>query len=111
MALDEDIFNTIAPELKSENTTRKKEAAKLAELQVTPGRWRDKTDYAVALLTAHILTMANRNGRAGGVQSSTVGSLSRSYGGVAATEALDTTSYGLEFKRVRRQVSPSPFVC
>ena len=111
MALNDDIFNTIAPELASENSTRKKEAAKLAELQVTEARWRDKYDMAVAYLTAHILTIAKRKGRAGGVQSETVGSLNRSYGGVTAMDSLDTTAYGIEFKRIRRQVSPSPFVC
>ena len=110
MALDIDIFKTVAPELANTDSTTLKTAASLAELQVTASRWRDKTAYAVALMTAHILTMANRKGKAGGVNSETVGSLSRSYGGVAANEALDTTSYGLEFKRVRRQVSPSPFV-
>ena len=110
MALDFNIFNTVASKFKDKNRTDVEKAAVLAELQVTEGVWRKKAPYAVALMTAHILEMDGRKGRAGGLSSTSVGSLSKSFGGVTPTDSLDTTSFGIEFKRLRKQIAVSPFV-
>jgi len=73
--------------------------------------WGDVQTRAHVYLVAHALKMEQRDGRVGGVTSETVGSLSRSYGGLSSVEDdLDLTSYGVKFKRLRRQLVISPFV-
>lgn len=113
MALNVIIFKTVAPEFNDINSTNRKNAADLAELQVTEGVWRKKADLAVALMTAHILKISDpkKSDKSGPVSSSGTGSLSRSYGSIDFSDnSLKETSYGREFLRVRRQISTSPLV-
>lgn len=73
--------------------------------------WGDKQERALVYLVAHALTMSQRGGRVGGVTSETVGSLSRSYGGLSTIEdELDLTSYGVAFKRCRRELVITPII-
>lgn len=79
-------------------------------LRETPNEvWGDKDTLAQFYLICHMLTFGKRKGRVGGLTGETVGSLSRSYGGLSTVKgALDLTSYGVEFQRLRRQVVTSP---
>lgn len=113
MALNNTVFKTVAPEFNSLTSTEKNNAAALAELQVAAGKWLKKTDYGVALMTAHILVMADplKSDKGGPVTSTGVGPLSRSYGSVDfSKKGLLETSYGREFLRVRNQIVTSPMV-
>jgi len=63
----------------------------------------DKKELATAYLTAHMLTIAGRSGSAGSIQSVKEGDLSLSYSkGEGSEDSLSATSYGCEFKRLRR---------
>jgi len=85
----------------------------VASLRVAPLIWMDHTQYATALLTAHMISAGGGAGGEGGgvsgpVQSETVSALSRSYGTVGSGESGDqellTTRYGQEFVSLRREV-------
>ncbi len=112
MALNLALFRQVAPEFKAKPFSEFNFIVIEAEKQVSPSRWRKKTDLAVALLTAHMIKAADPKGtgNSGPIQSSTVGSLSRSYAAGEQNHALKSTRYGREFLRIRMQVSPSPFV-
>ena len=112
MALNKPLFDQVAPEFKDKPVGDFDLIVIEAEKQVKPARWRTKTDLAVVLLTAHMLKAADPKGtgNSGPVQSSTVGSLSRSYAAGEQNDRLKSTRYGREFLGLRRQVSPTPFV-
>lgn len=78
---------------------------------VPVGIWGEKQLRALVYLVAHALKFEERDGRVGGVTSESVGSLSRSYGGLSAiNDDLDLTSYGLSFKRCRRTLVITPII-
>jgi hypothetical protein len=84
----------------------------VASGRVAPTVWGVNTQYATALLVAHMITMSGGVGGSGGsaagpVTQEAVGDLSRSYGtvGVPGTgdQELLTTRYGQEFVALRRE--------
>lgn len=91
-----DILPAIAPELADADTETHIE---LAEGQ-TGDVYGDQRPYAVALLAAHMLTLANREGASGALESRKEGGLSVSFGAGSGT-ALGSTSYGAELERLR----------
>ena len=111
MAVDQDFVFDIAPELKSEPGTRVDRFIELATLNVNATVWGEKTDFAIALLTAHYLTRFNDKGR-GPVTSEKVGDLARSYGNLAqgSEDELLTTAYGEQFVEMRRSLVITPRV-
>jgi len=92
------LFDMIAPELAG--NANKADAIALAETQ-TGKAYGDAREHAVALLAAHILTVANREGQSGAVSTIKEGSLSIGYQG-NVSGYLGTTSYGAELDRLRR---------
>ena len=73
--------------------------------QLDPAVFGPTMDRAVALLTLHSIALSKRgiDGPAGPITSETEKTLSRSYAAPAQIITdLDTTSWGLEFKRLRR---------
>jgi len=111
MAVNFPLFKKVAPEYST--LTQGSLSLLIAEVdrEVTTSVWGEKAPLASAYLLAHMIKMTERNGRVGGVTSETVGSLSRSYGGLSTISGeLDLTSYGTQFKRIRRQLVISPFV-
>lgn len=92
------LFDMIAPELAG--NANKADAIALAETQ-TGKAYGDAREHAVALLAAHILTVANREGQSGAVSTIKEGNLSIGYQG-SVSGYLGTTSYGAELDRLRR---------
>ena len=95
------LFDLVAPELA--DSADKQDAIDLAETQTGKvyGRARE---HAVALLAAHILTVAKREGQSGAVSNLSEGNLSIGYGRVnpMGDTPLHVTSYGAELDRLRR---------
>jgi hypothetical protein len=96
-----------------------------ASLSVEPAaaKWDHLKDFAILLLTCHLLTLAimqekaMQQGAIGPVTSETVGDLSRSYadgqvqgGGGGGSDSLDQTSYGREFKRLQSSLVITPLL-
>lgn len=98
----ETTLDAIAPELAS--APNKSAHLDLAEAQTSATAYGDSREYAVALLAAHSLTIASRNGASGGAVSSLQeGNLSISYSDAQGSIGLSATSYGVELQRLRRQ--------
>lgn len=95
-----DILDAIAPEL-ADN------AGKGVHLELAEGQtgkvYGDQRNYAVALLAAHTLTLAKREGSSGSINSLSEGNLSVSFQNNGSDGELASTSYGLELKRLRKQ--------
>lgn len=91
-----------------------------AKLSIPEEKWGVKYDFAVILLTCHLLTldkMASQSGGgvAGPVTSETVGDLSQSYGffnlgGYKIDPSLAQTIYGLEFQHLQKSILLTPLV-
>jgi hypothetical protein len=74
----------------------------IAQLQVDETIFEDKYDYAVALLSAHILSMSRgfRDGSSGAVSSKKEGELSVNFGTNGGGSLLISTSYGQLFQEL-----------
>lgn len=68
--------------------------------------WADKLEPAQRYLTAHLATMTLRRGAAGPITDVGAGPAKITYGELKGKypDALDSTSYGVEYKRIRNQV-------
>ena len=94
------ILAEIAPEVSDDDAAPLH--IELAEKQ-TGTVYRDMRAYAVALLAAHTLTLAQRRGASGSVTSAREGELQLQYGQRQDMSRLDATSHGQELERLRRQ--------
>lgn len=107
-----DIIDDIAPEFLNEDPARVTRFIGYTELQVSQDEFGDKYDIAVAYLTAHMLSLSNRNdeegtnGTSGKLTQRKEGDLTVSF---ALPQGLDQskdgtlllTSYGIEYLRLR----------
>lgn len=95
-----EILAAIAPELAAN-------PGMATHLQLAEGQTGDvyggQRNHAVALLAAHSLTVAGRGGYAGAVTSVKEGQLAMSFAVRADADAMESTSYGQELLRLRRQ--------
>lgn len=97
-----ELLTALAPELDAVDASVKTVHIDLAEQQ-TGTVFKDARNHAVALLAAHTLTMANRNGASGAATSLKEGQLSAGFAAVGnTTDELAATSYGAELLRLRR---------
>lgn len=98
-----DILTAIAPEMVAVDPAVRDVHLELAENQ-TGSVFGSARNHAVALLAAHGMTLATREGMGGGVSSKKEGGLSVSFGRInpMGKSPLDTTSYGAELGRLRR---------
>lgn len=108
MAVDPVLLD-IAPEMTSVDTVKRLRVISYAKAQVGFGKGVVR-ELAIAYLAAHMLTISTRHGNSGNVNSETEGSLSRSFGGNLSDDVLGTTSYGVEFVRLRRSCIFNPRV-
>lgn len=82
-----------------------------ASLWVNESKWRTKYKFAVILMSCHLLEIDSRNGSGGAIASEGVGELNVSYNlGSKADSELDDTSFGRQFKSLRRTLSITPLV-
>ena len=96
-----EILSAIAPELDDVDAGVRQVHIDLAEMQ-TGKAFKDARNHAVALLAAHTMTMATREGIAGHVGNVKEGQLSVGFSASANTTELGATSYGAELIRLRR---------
>lgn len=96
----------------------------IASSRVPSGVWGTNTNYATALLVAHMLTASGAGGlgpSGGPVTNEAVGDVSRGYASIAeqgsGDAALMTTRYGIDFVALRKETvvgatvtGPTPFV-
>lgn len=107
-----DVIEDIAPEFATEDPARIARFIEYAELQVSSNAFGAKYELAVAYLTCHMLSLANRNDDEG--TNGAVGILTqKKEGDLSASFALPTglsncndgtlllTSYGIEYLRIR----------
>jgi hypothetical protein len=102
MATAADLLMVIAP--KFGDTTPSVRASMLDLAEELIGAEHPKRELSVAYMAAHMLETAARSGSSGAIQSEKEGDLQRSYA-VAVTssnDSLDSTSYGLALKHIRR---------
>ena len=94
------LIDDIAPELSATESERKNRIITVAQGQLSPSVFGPQYDYAVALLAAHMLTVANRRGSSGAVNSVSEGSLSMGFGRVnpMGKSQWETTAYGAELR-------------
>ena len=112
MAIDPDFVKNIAPELEDLTSTTIQFWIDQAELSVSVKVWGTKADLATGLLTAHYLTLSKRKGKGGVIKSQKVGDLKKEYdnGNLENFDDLDATSYGQQFKRLRKCLVITPRV-
>lgn len=109
MSINVDTFRLLAPEYADKSDDEISAVGAIAEMQVDEDVWKSKYQLGLVYLSAHILKMGEmQNGAMGPVTSKKVGDLSINYGSITANESFDLTPYGVEFKRIRKQVSVSP---
>lgn len=89
-----------------------------ASLQLNAQAWRDKYDLGQLYLAAHTLSLlasASAESPKGPVVSETVGSVSRTYANLTASNTsfagdTSTTKYGMLYTRLKRQILATPVV-
>lgn len=108
MALDKPLFDAIAPEFKKVSGSVLNVLTLQAEIQVKPDQWGSRENLGKAYLVAHMLKLAQRKGSGGSITSQKVGDLSRNFNPGEIKDSYDQTSYGKEYKRIRRQLLISP---
>lgn len=104
MATPADLLMVIAPEFGDTTPSMRASMIELAEGLI--GADHPQRDLSVAYMAAHMLETAARSGRSGAIQSEKEGELQRSYAVAVASgnESLDSTSYGLSLKHIRRSM-------
>jgi hypothetical protein len=123
MAVDAGFIKALFPEFSGVDNTRITAFIGIAKTSMSEVVWGEAYDSGLAYLTAHLL---KKSGPGGGVQggSSTagpltqerVGELSRSYGTVDSGSIsqgdalLTSTSYGVEYLRLRKLIPTTPMV-
>ena len=94
------ILMTLAPEFLNTDPVRVNAVIQIAEQEVGTV-FGSKRPTAVAYLSAHILSLGNRNGAGGAILSESEGQLSRAYSQVSNdSDYYALTAYGQEFKRM-----------
>jgi hypothetical protein len=96
------ILDVLAPEFKNYPEPDKDSVITIATLRLSASHFGEVFNQAVALLTAHLLTIAQRNGNAGPQTSVREGDLAIGYGS-SGMSRLDVTSYGTELMRLIRE--------
>lgn len=108
-------FKTRFPEFASESDDRVQMFLDDATIFVNERVWGTRCDLGVAYLAAHLLAINNRGsgGASGPVTSEKVGDLQRSYAAPTASNLDPTyasTTYGMEYVRIRKTIFTSPIV-
>lgn len=78
-------------------------------LEIVNPDWGADANRAAMALAAHLAEMARR-GSTGPLTSDTVGPLSQSFAVFPMMHALDTTPYGMEYKRIMESIAAFRFL-
>lgn len=118
--LNYDLFRkVVAPEFSDVNTYPNSTLdlfAAEAECEVSATAWGCRYDRAVALITAHLISMSKKSseggsGGTGQIKKVKVGQLEREYdvgSGSDSSNSYNLTVYGKEFLRLRKQILKGP---
>lgn len=120
---DPTYIKALFPEFSTVNDVRIQALIDIANLSVSQKVWGSSYTPGIAYLVAHLLKrsgaaagVSGSSSQAGTVSSEKVGELQRSYaspsmsGSSAEDALLSTTSYGIEYLRLRRQLLITPMV-
>lgn len=110
MATTPEFVRTIAPELSGETNDRINFFLDIADKSIAEPIWGIHADYGRGYLAAHLMTISNRGGLAGPVKEEKVGDLSQTFAVSDAATALDSTSYGKEYLRLRSEIAKTPVI-
>lgn len=92
-----------APELATVDPAKVTQAIAYAGLYIKAAPFGERYDFAIILMTAHLLTMSNRRGTGGSATQKKVGDMSVSYSsGDLKEDSLRNTSYGQEYLNLRK---------
>ncbi|SRR5579875_4082 len=107
---DPQYFLTLFDEFKNVHPEKIKAYLQLAGQRVPPSVWAESTQYATALLAAHMLATSGPQGggsAGGALTAEQVGNLSRSFQAVfepgSGDAPLMTTRYGIDFVALRKE--------
>lgn len=116
-------IKSIFPEFAAVSDSRIENFIEIASLSLSEKIWGSSYGTGLSYLTAHLIKRAGVGGGVQGgssnpgvVSSEKVGELQRSYalpnfqGSSAEDSLLGTTSYGIEYLRLRRQILVTPMV-
>ncbi|MCP4482070.1 MAG: DUF4054 domain-containing protein [bacterium] len=104
-------LHQIAPEFKDFNDlVRFNILEDTANLFVDSEIFEEKTDYAIILLIAHYLALANLKGIDLFTKSVKVGELSKTFASENAENELLLTTYGAMFNRLQKSLAISPIL-
>ena len=113
MTVDRATLIAIAPELKVESATRVAIFLEAATLRVNRTVFGLKSDLATVLLAAHMMTLSNRGGIGGAVQSEKIGDVAQTFAVASGNkdgDELMTTAYGQQYLSLRRSLPRTPLV-
>jgi len=103
-------FLTIFSEFQHVDPATLKVYLRLASCRTPPSVWGESTQYATALLTAHMLTASGKQGSGptgGTITAEQVGDLSRSFESIAEIGSGDAplmvTRYGIDYVALRKE--------
>lgn len=102
----------IAPELNCETQATINLFLEMAELRINATVWGKFYKAGVSYLAAHLITLKNRRGTAGGAITLKVGDVEVQYSDLMRDKKMDLaylqTSYGLEYLNLRSLVVVTP---
>ena len=81
-----------------------------ASLWLNETKWGRKYKMGVILMACHLLELDSRGGAGGAIASESLGEASVSYALGKAESELDDTSFGRQFKSLRKTLPITPFV-
>lgn len=123
LAADPSYVKALFPEFSTVSDVRIQALIDIANLSVNQKVWGSSYAPGIAYLVAHLLKrsgaaagVSGGSSQAGTVSSEKVGELQRSYATPSVSSAsaedalLATTSYGIEYLRLRRQILVTPMV-
>ena len=111
--IDADYVRSIAPEFEDVGDTRINFWITETASMVNDDVWGQKACLAKGLLVAHQLTLQARQGRAGSIKREKVGDLEKEWENNSDSDSsddLDTTTYGQQYKRLRKCLVITPRV-
>lgn len=109
MSISASTVTNLAPELSSQSEDRINYFITEAARYVNASIWGAKADFAHALYTAHLMTLAGLGG-SGTVSSERVGDMARTYAVDTSQNSLMGSSYGQQFLAARKTLLISPMV-
>lgn len=99
-----------APEFESVADARVELMLEYAENFLSESKWKTKYKMGKILMTCHLLAIGDREGSAGAIASESIGGMSVSYATPDTNEALNSTSHGQMFLKLRKSIATSPIV-